>query len=139
MEKYRKIDLFTLELGYALCDEEHLESILKPIVEIRENIFEKHGVVIHHVRVKDNSKLLPFEYVIKVSDCEVARYTLKKDSSEASMRTTNTALRKFYCTKGLSARYSYFRKQFTFRRHIWTTSHFQTESRCHSWAMACIR
>ena len=38
MEKYRKIDLFTLELGYALCDEEHLESILKPIVEIRENI-----------------------------------------------------------------------------------------------------
>ena len=80
MEKYRKIDLFTLELGYALCDEEHLESILKPIVEIRENIFEKHGVAIHHVRVKDNSKLLPFEYVIKVSDCEVARFTLKKDS-----------------------------------------------------------
>lgn len=80
MEKYRKIDLFTLELGYALCDEEYLESILKPIVEIRENIFEKHGVAIHHVRVKDNSNLLPFEYVIKVSDCEVARYTLKKDS-----------------------------------------------------------
>ena len=80
MEKYRKIDLFTLELGSALCDEEHLESILKPIVEIRENIFEKHGVAIHHVKVKDNSKILPFEYVIKVSDCEVARYTLKKDS-----------------------------------------------------------
>ena len=80
MEKYRKIDLFTLELGYALCDEEHLESILKPIVEIRENIFEKHGVAIHHVRVKDNPKLLPFEYAIKVSDCEVARFTLKKDS-----------------------------------------------------------
>ena len=89
MEKYRKIDLFTLELGYALCDEEHLESILKPIVEIRENIFEKQGVAIHHVRVKDNQKLLPFEYVIKVSGCEVARYTLKKDSSKASMRTAN--------------------------------------------------
>ena len=51
MEKYRKIDLFTLELGYALCDEEHLESILKSIVEIREKIFEQHGVVIPHVRV----------------------------------------------------------------------------------------
>lgn len=38
MEKYRKIDLFTLELGYALCNEEHLESILESIVEIRENI-----------------------------------------------------------------------------------------------------
>lgn len=80
MEKYRKIDLFTLELGYALCDEEYLESILKSIVEIREKIFEQHGVVIPHVRVKDNQKLLPFEYVIKVSNNEVARYTLKKDS-----------------------------------------------------------
>lgn len=80
MEKYRKIDLFTLELGYALCDEEYLESILKSIVEIREKIFEQHGVLIPHVRVKDNQKPLPFEYVIKVSTNEVARYTLKKDS-----------------------------------------------------------
>ena len=38
MKKYQHINLFTLELGYALCDEKHLESILKPIVEIRENI-----------------------------------------------------------------------------------------------------
>ena len=80
MQKYQHINLFTLELGKALCDGEHLESILESIVEIREKNFEQHGVVIPHVRIKDNQKLLPFEYVIKVSNNEVARYTLKKDS-----------------------------------------------------------
>ena len=51
MQKYQYINLFTLELGKALCDGEHLESILKSIVEIREKNFEQHGVVIPHVRV----------------------------------------------------------------------------------------
>ncbi|MDD7416407.1 MAG: hypothetical protein PUK48_03470 [Spirochaetales bacterium] len=51
MEKYRHINLFTFEVEKALCDGEHLESILKSIVEIREKIFEQHGVVIPHVRV----------------------------------------------------------------------------------------
>lgn len=51
MQKYQHINLFTFELGKALCDGEHLESILKSIVEIREKIFEQHDVVIPHVRV----------------------------------------------------------------------------------------
>ena len=51
MEKYSYTNLFTLELGKALCYGEHLESILESIVEIREKIFEQHGVVIPHVRV----------------------------------------------------------------------------------------
>ena len=53
---------------------------MKSIVEIRNSIFDKYGVVIPYVRVIDNQKLLPFECVIKVSNNEVARYTLKKDS-----------------------------------------------------------
>ena len=53
---------------------------MKSIVEIRNSIFDKYGVVIPYVRVIDNQKLLPFEYVIKVSNNEVARYSLKKDS-----------------------------------------------------------
>ena len=48
MQKYQHINLFTFELGKALCDGEHLESILESIVEIREKIFEQHGVVIPH-------------------------------------------------------------------------------------------
>lgn len=80
MQKYQYINLFTLELGRALCNEEYLEDIMKSIDEIRNSIFDKYGVVIPYVRVIDNQKLLPFDYVIKVSNNEVARYTLKKDS-----------------------------------------------------------
>lgn len=80
MNKYKQIDLFTLELGSGLCQEASLNSILKTITSIRENIFEQYGVVIPSVRVKDNKSLSPFEYVIKISGLETARYELKKDS-----------------------------------------------------------
>ncbi len=80
MQKYRKIDLFTLELGSSLCEEAILNSILKSISTIREIIFEQYGVSLPPIRVKDNQKLLPFEYVIKVSGLETARYELKEDS-----------------------------------------------------------
>lgn len=79
MQKYRKIDLFSLELGSSLCEEAFLNSILKSIATIREEIFEQYGVSLPLIRVKDNQKLLPFEYVIKVSGIETARYELKKD------------------------------------------------------------
>lgn len=80
MQKYRKNDLFTLELGSSLCEEAFLNSILKSISTIREEIFEQYGVSLPLIHVKDNQKLLPFEYVIKVSGLETARYELKKDS-----------------------------------------------------------
>ena len=80
MNKYRQLDLFTLELGSALCQEASLNSILKTITSIRGDIFEQYGVVIPSVRVKDNKNLSPFEYVIKISGLETARYELKKDS-----------------------------------------------------------
>ena len=80
MQKYRKIVLFTLELGSSLCEEAFLNSILKSISTIREEIFEQYGVSLPLIHVKDNQKLLPFEYVIKVSGLETARYELKKDS-----------------------------------------------------------
>lgn len=80
MNKYRQLDLFTLELGSALCQEASLNSILKTITSIRGDIFEQYGVVIPSIRVKDNNSFSPFEYVIKVSGLETARYELKKDS-----------------------------------------------------------
>ena len=46
MDKYRELDLFILELGSDLCLEKTLEEILKSIPLIREEIFEKFGVVI---------------------------------------------------------------------------------------------
>lgn len=80
MNKYKQIDLFTLELGSGLCQEASLNSILKTITSIRGDIFEQYGVVIPSIRVKDNNSFSPFEYVIKVSGLETARYELKKDS-----------------------------------------------------------
>lgn len=79
MEKYRKLDLFTLELGSDLCLEKCLNEILKSIPLIREDVFDKYGVVIPNVRVKNNKTLKPLEYVIKVNGYSVGRFEFKKN------------------------------------------------------------
>lgn len=79
MNKYTKIDLFSLELGKALCQQVLLDDILKSISEIRKEIYEQYGLVIPNIRVKDNKSLKPFEYVIKVSGIEISRYELKRN------------------------------------------------------------
>ena len=79
MEKYRKLDLFTLELGSDLCLEKYLNEILKTISLIREEIFDKYGVVIPNVRVKNNKTLKPLEYVIKVNGYSSGRFEFKKN------------------------------------------------------------
>ena len=79
MEKYRKLDLFTLELGSDLCLEKCLNEILKTIPLIREDVFVKYGVVIPNVRVKNNNTLKPLEYVIKVNGYSAGRFEFKKN------------------------------------------------------------
>jgi len=80
MEKFRKLDLFTLELGRDLCLEKTLDEILKSIPLIREEIFEKFGVVIPNVRIKENKAFKPLEYVIKVNGYASGRFEFKKNS-----------------------------------------------------------
>lgn len=80
MEKYRKLDLFTLELGSDLCLEKCLNEILKTIPLIREETFDKNGVVIPNVRIKENKALKPLEYVIKVNGYAAGRFEFKKNS-----------------------------------------------------------
>ena len=80
MEKYRKLDLFTLELGSDLCLEKCLNEILKTIPLIREEIFDKYGVVIPNVRVKNNKTLKPLEYVIKVNRYSSGKFEFRKNS-----------------------------------------------------------
>lgn len=80
MDKYRKLDLFTLELGTDLCLEKCLNEILKTIPLIREEIFDKYGVVIPNVRVKNNKTLKPLEYVIKVNGFGSGRFEFKRNS-----------------------------------------------------------
>lgn len=80
MDKYRKLDLFTLELGSDLCLEKCLNEILKTIPLIREEIFNKYGVVIPNVCVKNNKTLKPLEYVIKVNGYSSGRFEFRKNS-----------------------------------------------------------
>ena len=80
MEKYRKLDLFILELGSDLCLEKTLDEILKAIPFIREETFAKYGVVIPNVRIKENKTLKPLEYVIKVNGYAAGRFEFKKNS-----------------------------------------------------------
>ena len=80
MEKYRKLDLFTLELGSDLCLEKYLNEILKTIPLIREDVFDKYGVVIPNVRVKNNKTLKPLEYVIKVNGYSSGKFEFRKNS-----------------------------------------------------------
>ena len=80
MDKYRKLDLFTLELGSDLCLEKCLNEIFKIIPLIREEIFNKYGVVIPNVCVKNNKTLKPLEYVIKVNGYSSGRFEFRKNS-----------------------------------------------------------
>ena len=80
MDKYRKLDLFTLELGSDFCLEKCLNEILKTISLIRGEIFDKYGVAIPSIRIKENKALKPLEYVIKVNGYSSGRFEFKKNS-----------------------------------------------------------
>lgn len=80
MDKYRKLDLFTLELGSDLCLEKCLNEILKTISLIREEIFDKYGVAIPSIRIRENKKLKPLEYVIKVNGFGSGRFEFRRNS-----------------------------------------------------------
>lgn len=80
MDKYRKIDLFTLELGSDLCLDKCLNEILKTISLIREKTFDKYGVVIPDICVKENKTLKPLEYVIRINGYSSGRFEFKKNS-----------------------------------------------------------
>ena len=69
-----------MELGSDLCLEKCLNEILKTIPLIREEIFDKYGVVIPNVCVKDNKTLKPLEYVIKVNGYSSGRFEFRKNS-----------------------------------------------------------
>ena len=78
MEKYRALDLFTLELGNGLCSKRSLDEILKTTVILRDEIFEQFGVVIPGICVKNNYQLKSLEYVIKLNGMPAGSFTFKK-------------------------------------------------------------
>lgn len=79
MEKYRELDLFTLELGNGFCSKHSLDEILRITVSLRDEIFEQFGVVIPSISVKNNSQLKSLEYVIKLNGMVAGSFTFKKN------------------------------------------------------------
>ena len=80
MEKYRELDLFTLELGNGFCSKRSLDETLKTVALLRDEIFEQFGVVIPSIQVKNNSQLKSLEYVIKVNGLSAGEFVFKRNS-----------------------------------------------------------
>ena len=78
MEKYRALELFTLELGNGLCSKRSIDEILKTTVILRDEIFEQFGVVIPGICVKNNSQLKSLEYEIKLNGMPAGSFAFKK-------------------------------------------------------------
>ena len=78
MDKYRKLDLFTLELGKGFCAKRCLDGILKTAATLREETLEHSGVVIPSVCIKSNPQLKSLEYVIKLNGASAGGFIFKK-------------------------------------------------------------
>jgi len=70
------VDPFELEIGYGLIplvSEERSDNLLRRITSIRRQIAGEMGMVLPIVRVRDNLRLSPNEYMVKIRGEEVAR------------------------------------------------------------------
>ncbi len=76
------VDPLELEVGYALIpliDESQSDNLLRRITAIRRQIMAELGVVLPIVRVRDNLRLAPQSYRIKIRGEEVAHGELMLD------------------------------------------------------------
>ena len=80
------VDPLELEVGYGLIpliDEERPDNLLRRITGIRRQIMQELGLVLPVVRVRDNLRLPPQAYRIKIRGQEVGRGELMLDRSLA--------------------------------------------------------
>jgi flagellar biosynthesis protein FlhA len=76
------VDPLELEIGYALIPlvgEDRAENLLKRVTSIRKQVATEFGVVLPKVRIRDNLRLQPQQYRIKVRGEEVAKGDLLLD------------------------------------------------------------
>lgn len=79
VEELLKIDPVEIELGYsliALVDETRGGDVFKRITNVRRQLASELGIILPPVRVRDNLRLEPEEYVIKIRGNEIARNKL---------------------------------------------------------------
>ncbi len=99
------VDPMGLEVGYGLIplvDEDRADNLLFQITNIRRQILDELGLVIPVIRIRDNLRLKPNEYRIKVRGEEVARGEIfvdrymaipsgETDGTLSGMKTTEPA------------------------------------------------
>lgn len=76
------VDPMGLEVGYsliALVDEERADNLLYQITNIRKQILNEMGIVIPVIRIRDNLRLKPNEYRVKIRGEEVAKGEIYSD------------------------------------------------------------
>ncbi len=74
------VDPMELEIGYGLIplvSEEQADNLLRRITSIRRQIVNELGLVLPMVRIRDNLRLAPHEYLLKIRGEEVARGELR--------------------------------------------------------------
>lgn len=79
VEDLLRVDPVEIELGYsliALVDETQGGDVFKRITNVRKQLATELGIILPPVRVRDNLRLEPEEYVIKIRGNEVASNTL---------------------------------------------------------------
>ncbi|GBE28840.1 flagellar biosynthesis protein FlhA [bacterium BMS3Bbin03] len=76
VEQYLQVDPLEIEIGYGLIplvDEEQGGDLLNRITTIRKQLAIELGVIIPPIRIRDNIKLKPDEYIVKIRGADVAK------------------------------------------------------------------
>jgi len=78
-----QVDVMEVELGYALipiADAAQGGDLLNRVSMIRRQMAVKMGFVVPPIRIRDNMQLDANEYVMKIREADVARFTLYPDN-----------------------------------------------------------
>jgi flagellar biosynthesis protein FlhA len=81
-EDFLKVDTVGLEIGYGLIplvDANHGGDLLDRIANIRKQLATELGIIVPSVRIRDNVRLKPSEYQIKIRGIRVAGAELMLD------------------------------------------------------------
>ena len=94
VEDYLTVDPMELELGVGLirlADARRGGDLLERIQRVRQSLAAEIGVILPKVRVRDNMRLEPSQYRIKIADMAVAQGTIDaadhRTGQHASPRT----------------------------------------------------
>jgi flagellar biosynthesis protein FlhA len=87
VEDYLTVDPMELELGIGLirlADKKRGGDLLDRIQRVRQGLAAEMGIIMPKLRVRDNMRLPPNQYRIKIADMAVAQGTIDERTSEST-------------------------------------------------------